>query len=141
MNIEEPDGRSGEGAGIWLRTRRSGVRVPPGAPFNGGLFSMASAPIRQSLSKLKLRTPLRGPIAPGPLILEQESIRSLLVPQGNHWVYFSGTARGNETSQERSPDQQQGHSAESQRIGRSDAKEQRLHGARQGQRAGNPNRN
>src|SRR6266403_2917357 len=33
MNNREPDGRSNRGAGVWLRTRRSGVRVPPGAPL------------------------------------------------------------------------------------------------------------
>src|SRR5712671_3542052 len=33
MNKQEPDGQSLKVAGIYLRTRRSGVRVPPGAPL------------------------------------------------------------------------------------------------------------
>jgi hypothetical protein len=53
----------------------------------------------------------------------------LFVTQRNHWVYFSGSPRRNETSQERCPDEEQCHTAESQRIGGRDAEEQRLHRA------------
>src|SRR6266550_8735627 len=71
-----------------------------------------------------------------------ETIRNrvLFVTQGDHWVDFRGAPRRNETSQQRCANEEQCHSAESQRIGGSDAKEQRLHGARQCQRTGNPNR-
>src|SRR5260370_31409997 len=64
----------------------------------------------------------------------------LFVTQCNQRVYFRGPPRRNETSQEGCANEEQCHPAESQRIGGGDAKEQRLHGARQGQRTGNPNR-
>jgi len=62
--------------------------------------------------------------------------RSAARPQ----VDAHGAAGGNVASQQRRPDEEQCHPAESQGIGSSHSKEQRLHGACQCQRAGNPNR-
>src|SRR5713226_4019044 len=71
--------------------------------------------------------------------IEKTRNRILFVTQRNHWVYFRGSARRNETSQQRCPNEEHCHPSESQRIGGSDAKEQRLHSACQGQRPCNPN--
>src|SRR5260370_24761457 len=72
--------------------------------------------------------------------IETTRNQNLFVTQRNHWVYLRGPPRRNETSQQRCPNEEQCHPAESQRIGGSDAKEQRLHGTRQRQRPGNPHR-
>src|SRR5258707_5865151 len=65
--------------------------------------------------------------------------QDLFVTQRNHWVYLGGPPCRNETSQQRCANEEQCHSAESEWIGGSHAKEQRLHSTRQGQRTGNPN--
>jgi len=56
--------------------------------------------------------------------IEMAGNQILFVAQGNYWVYFGGSPRRNEASQERCRDEEQCHRAESQRIGGRDAKEQ-----------------
>jgi hypothetical protein len=68
----------------------------------------------------------------------RESIRLSLVPQRNHRVYLRCPQRRKVASQQRRRREEQCHAAERQRIGGSHAKEQRLHGARQGQRTADP---
>jgi len=57
----------------------------------------------------------------------------LFIAQRNRWVYFSGPPGRKVTSQQRSPNQEQCHSAEGQWIGGGDAKEKGLDSTRQGE--------
>src|SRR5260370_30386438 len=93
--------------------------------------------VEEAATRKQLFKPIHD--SPGAKIrVVPSSIRSeqSLVTQSNHWVDFRGAARGNVTRQQRCPNEEQCHSAESQRIGGSDAKEKRLHVACLCQRAG-----
>src|SRR6266404_570028 len=66
MNKGEPEGQTEREAGIWLRTRRSGVRVPPGAPLSPSLsfsckplFSPRTLPQSHCHANVTLRAPGR----------------------------------------------------------------------------------
>src|SRR5260370_25719724 len=96
--------------------------------------------VEEAATRKQLFKPIHD--SPGAKIrVVPSSIRSeqSLVTQSNHWVAFRGPARGNVTRQQRCPNEEQCHSAESQRIGGSHAKEERFNGGCQCQRAGNSN--
>lgn len=83
--------------------------------------------------KLGLKTIARGAALPGRGAIRTARDQILFVTQRDQRVDFRGSARRNETSQQRRTNKQQRHSAKRQRIGGGHAKEQRLDSARESQ--------
>src|SRR5580700_1219145 len=63
----------------------------------------------------------------------------LFVAQRDHGIHLHGAARWNVARQQGCPNEEQRDPGESEWVGGGHAEEQRLDGARQGQRADNPN--